>query len=200
MTSCFIWLPRLVLSVSGRLTQVRAHRRTTAAYERLGLGVRTSSVLLYPRSGQNAIDRLKKQLEQILAALRVRERAPRLELKAVCVHQVLRRACREREQDALTKGVRIHEQRSLIHGPDVLLILAVVTIVRQERWYIWHRLGVRRFWRWKSNSRGGRQRIEIESRALVGQISTDNQLWGTPSIHGELLKLGFSVINARRKP
>jgi two-component system phosphate regulon sensor histidine kinase PhoR len=79
-----------------------------AAYERLGLGVRTSSELLYLRSGQNAVDRLKEQLDQILAALRVRERAQRLELKPVCVHQVLRQACRESEQDALTKGVRIH--------------------------------------------------------------------------------------------
>ena len=49
------------------------------------------------------------------------------------------------------------------------------------------------FWRWKSNSRGGRPRIEIELRALIRQISTENQLWGAPRIHGELLKLGLSV-------
>jgi two-component system, OmpR family, phosphate regulon sensor histidine kinase PhoR len=79
-----------------------------AAHERLGLGVRTSSELLYLRSGQNAIDRLKEQLEQIVTALRVRERAQHLELKPVCVHQVLRQACRESEQDALSKGVSIH--------------------------------------------------------------------------------------------
>jgi transposase InsO family protein len=30
-------------------------------------------------------------------------------------------------------------------------------------------------------------------RALIRQISTENQLWGAPRIHGELLKLGFSV-------
>ena len=79
-----------------------------AAYERLGRGVRTSSEQLYLRSGQNAVDRLKEHLEQILAALRIRERAQRLELKPVCVNQVLRQACRESEQDALTKGVSIH--------------------------------------------------------------------------------------------
>ena len=78
------------------------------AYERLGRGVRTSSEQLYLRSGQNAVDRLKEHLEQILAALRIRERAQRLELKPVCVNQVLRQACRESEQDALTKGVSIH--------------------------------------------------------------------------------------------
>ena len=72
-------------------------------------------------------------------------------------------------------------------------ILEVVTIVRPETLVHWHRAGFRRFWRWKSNSRGGRPRIEIELRALIRQISTENQLWGAPRIHGELLKLGFSV-------
>jgi transposase InsO family protein len=73
------------------------------------------------------------------------------------------------------------------------LILEVVTIVRPETLVHWHRAGFRRFWRWKSNSRGGRPRIEIELRALIRQISTENQLWGAPRIHGELLKLGLSV-------
>ena len=73
------------------------------------------------------------------------------------------------------------------------LILQVVTIVRPETLVHWHRAGFRRFWRWKSNSRGGRPRIEIELRALIRQISTENELWGAPRIHGELLKLGFSV-------
>jgi hypothetical protein len=73
------------------------------------------------------------------------------------------------------------------------LILRVVTIVRPATLVHWHRAGFRRFWRWKSNSRGGRPRIEIELRALIRQISTENQLWGAPRIHGELLKLGFNV-------
>src|SRR6202022_723459 len=38
----------------------------------------------------------------------------------------------------------------------------------------------------------GRPRIEMELRALIRQMSTENQLWGAPRIHGEL-KLGFSV-------
>ena len=32
-----------------------------------------------------------------------------------------------------------------------------------------------------------------ELRTLIRQMSTENQLWGAPRIHGELLKLGFSV-------
>jgi len=72
-------------------------------------------------------------------------------------------------------------------------ILKVVTILQPETLVRWHRAGFRRYWRWKSNSRGGRPRIEIELRALIRQMSTENQLWGAPRIHGELLKLGFSV-------
>src|SRR5229473_1651794 len=72
-------------------------------------------------------------------------------------------------------------------------ILTVVTIVQPETLVRWHRAGFRRYWRWKLSSRGGRPRIEMELRALIRQMSTENQLWGAPRIHGELLKLGFSV-------
>src|SRR5713226_1617811 len=40
-------------------------------------------------------------------------------------------------------------------------ILTVVTIVQPETLVRWHRAGFRRYWRWKSNPRGGRPRIEI---------------------------------------
>jgi transposase InsO family protein len=72
-------------------------------------------------------------------------------------------------------------------------ILKVVTIVQPETLVRWHRASYRRYWRWKSNSRGGRPRIEMELRVLIRRMSTENQLWGAPRIHGELLKLGFSV-------
>src|SRR6202040_2988575 len=72
-------------------------------------------------------------------------------------------------------------------------ILTVVTIVRPETLVRWHRAGFRRYWRWKSDARGGRPRIETELRTLIRQMTTENQLWGAPRIHGELLKLGFSV-------
>ena len=78
-----------------------------SAHELLALGVRTSSELRCLRSGQNAIDRLKEQLEQILTALRVGEFPRRLELTPVRVQQVLRQACRENEQAALSKGISI---------------------------------------------------------------------------------------------
>src|SRR5712671_4181801 len=57
-------------------------------------------------------------------------------------------------------------------------ILQVVTILRPETLVRWHRDGFRRYWRWKSRSRGGRPQIETELRALIRQMSVENFLWG----------------------
>jgi transposase InsO family protein len=72
-------------------------------------------------------------------------------------------------------------------------ILKVVTIIEPETLVRWHRAGFRRYWRWKSRSRGGRPQIDVELRTLIRQMGIENLLWGAPRIHGELLKLGFSV-------
>src|SRR6202049_2714757 len=72
-------------------------------------------------------------------------------------------------------------------------ILKVVTIIEPETLVGWHRAGFRRYWRWKSRSRGGRPQIDLELRTLIRQMSMENLLWGAQRIHGELLKLGFSV-------
>jgi hypothetical protein len=40
---------------------------------------------------------------------------------------------------------------------------------------------------------GLRPRIDTELRVLIRRMSVENPLWGTPRIHGELLKLGFEV-------
>jgi hypothetical protein len=68
-----------------------------------------------------------------------------------------------------------------------------LTIVQPETLVRWHRGGFRCYWRWKSRRRGGRSQIKSELRALIRQMSLENQLWGAPRIHGELLKLGFEV-------
>ena len=109
---------------------------------------------------------------------------------AVLRHQliVLRRKVRGRAQ--LTNNDRWFLVQMYRWFPS---ILKVVTIVQPETLVRWHRAGFRCYWRWKSNSRGGRPPIEMELRALIRQMSTENQLWGAPRIHGELLKLGFSV-------
>src|ERR1035437_5373818 len=72
-------------------------------------------------------------------------------------------------------------------------ILKVVTIVEPETLARWHGAGFRRYWRWKSRSRGGRPQIDVELRTLIRQMGMENLLWGAPRIHGELLKLGFEV-------
>jgi transposase InsO family protein len=72
-------------------------------------------------------------------------------------------------------------------------ILEIITIIQPETLVRWHRAGFRRYWRWTSRRRGGRPQIQPELRALIRQMSLENQLWGAPRIHGELLKLGFEV-------
>ncbi len=45
-------------------------------------------------------------------------------------------------------------------------------------------------------NRLGRPRLAAEVRALISQMASDNPLWGTERIRGELLKLGL-VVSAR---
>src|SRR4029453_8334179 len=78
-----------------------------SAHELLGIGLRTRSELKHLRLGQNAIDRLKEQLAQLLTALRIRRRTGTLELVPVRVQQILNEACRENEEAALRKGISL---------------------------------------------------------------------------------------------
>ena len=55
----------------------------------------------------------------------------------------------------------------------------------------WQREGFRGCW--SRARRPGRPRIDSELRSLIGRMATENCLWGAPRIHGELLKLGFTV-------
>jgi transposase InsO family protein len=72
-------------------------------------------------------------------------------------------------------------------------VLKAMMILRPETLVRWHRAGFRRYWRWKSRCAGGRPQIHAELRALIWRMSVDNGLWGAPHIHGELLRLGFTV-------
>src|SRR6266513_3675748 len=72
-------------------------------------------------------------------------------------------------------------------------VLKAMMIIRPATLVRWHRAGLRRYWRWKSRSAGGRPQIHVELRALIWRMSVDNRLWGAPHIHGELLKLDFAV-------
>ena len=101
---------------------------------------------------------------------------------------VLRRKVRGRIE--LTNGDRLFLIRLYRWFPSVL---QTITIVQPETLMRWHRAGFRRYWRWKSRSLGGRPQIDGEVRALIRRMSVDNPLWGSPRIHGELLKLGLEV-------
>jgi transposase InsO family protein len=58
----------------------------------------------------------------------------------------------------------------------------------------WHRAGFRLHWKWLSRAtRGGRKSVGKEIRALIFRMAAENPTWGAPRIHGELLKLGFTI-------
>jgi putative transposase len=67
-------------------------------------------------------------------------------------------------------------------------------IVQPDTVVRWHRYGFRLLWRWKSLRGSGprRPRVERQVRDLIRQMANENG-WGAPRIHGELLKLGFDV-------
>ena len=72
-----------------------------------------------------------------------------------------------------------------------------LVIVRPETVIGWHRKGFRLFWTWKwRRGKPGRPPVSREIRYLVRRMSRENTRWGAPRIHGELLKLGFSISQA----
>ena len=70
---------------------------------------------------------------------------------------------------------------------EALVLVQPATVAR------WQREGFRGCWRHRSRRRPGRPRIDLQLRSLIGRMATENWLWGAPRIHGELLKLGFTV-------
>jgi transposase InsO family protein len=72
-------------------------------------------------------------------------------------------------------------------------LLGLAQVVQPDTIVRWHRAGFRAYWRWKSQGRAGRPRIERDLRDLIRRMCRENPLWGAPRIHGELLKLGFEI-------
>jgi putative transposase len=72
---------------------------------------------------------------------------------------------------------------------QALIVVSPETVVR------WHRAGFALYWRAISRARRvtGRKRISQEVRDLIFRMVAENQTWGAPRIHGELLMLGFDV-------
>ncbi len=57
----------------------------------------------------------------------------------------------------------------------------------------WHRELVRRKWTVKRPNPGGRPRIDPEPEGWIVRLAGENSRWGFDRIHGELLKLGFTL-------
>src|SRR3989454_8013810 len=73
-------------------------------------------------------------------------------------------------------------------GGPALAIVAPATVLR------WQRRRFRRHWATLSGRRpAGHPPVDAAIKALVRRMTAANPLWGAPSIHGELLKLGIDV-------
>ena len=94
-----------------------------SAHEMLGLHVRTESELRLLRCCQTAVDRLREELDQLLAALHLREQGDAIKRMSVPVETLLRQVRRENEIAALQKGVsvRIVETSTTIRSNALLL-------------------------------------------------------------------------------
>ena len=55
-----------------------------------------------------------------------------------------------------------------------------LAIVKPETVIKWHRQGFKIFWKIKSKHKGGRARIDIETRKLIIQLAEENSSWGIP--------------------
>src|SRR5205085_7259847 len=71
---------------------------------------------------------------------------------------------------------------------------SVLVIVKPATVIGWHRRGFRLFWTWKvRRGQPGRPPVPKGVRELIRKMSRENPLWGSPRIHGELLKLGIDI-------
>ncbi len=115
-----------------------------------------------------------------------------LEAEVALRHQllVLKRQCAGRRAQLRTSDRVVWSLLSRVwpRWRQALILVRPETVIR------WHRQGFRLYWRWKSRSRClGRPRIEREIRELILEMHRANPTWGAPRIHGELLRLGFTV-------
>jgi putative transposase len=144
---------------------------------------------------------LRSLLFAALAFVRTRRRSA-IEILALR-HQlgVLKRSVKRPRLTNVDRGLWVLLWRRWANWSDALIVVKPATVIT------WHRAGFRRYWTWRSRSKGGRAAIDAEVRKLIKRMASAN-LWGAPRIHGELLKLGIQSSEAtvskyiprRRKP
>ena len=80
------------------------------------------------------------------------------------------------------KGHALHER-----------LRACLVLVQPETLLKWHRDLVRRKWSFRQPNKGGRPRLDAELEALIVRLARENPRMGYDKIHGELLKLGYTL-------
>jgi putative transposase len=124
----------------------------------------------------------------VAASLRSRA-ALQIEILALR-HQlnVLQRSAKRPRLSAVDRWLWVRLSRNWSGWRAALKLLKPATVVS------WHYKGFRLFWTWKCrHGRLGRPAVSLEVRQLIRRMSRENQLWGAPRTHGELLKLGFDI-------
>jgi putative transposase len=69
----------------------------------------------------------------------------------------------------------------------VLLLFKPDTVLK------WHRELVRRKWSFDNGPKNGRPATNLELQALLLRLAEENPSWGYSKLHGELLKLGYTI-------
>jgi hypothetical protein len=69
----------------------------------------------------------------------------------------------------------------------------MLVIVKPNTVIGWHRTGIRVYWRWRSRPVCVQPKISEELRILIRRLAQENEGWGAPKSHGELLRLRFVV-------
>jgi two-component system, OmpR family, phosphate regulon sensor histidine kinase PhoR len=119
-------LESVLLAIAGHDLR-QALQAIQSAHEFLGRGDRTTSDLCQLRYGQSAIDRLRDQLDELVAALQLREHAKGVKLTPVRVGDLLERTAHENEVVAQTKGIIIRAtSTSATMKSDALLLSTVL--------------------------------------------------------------------------
>ncbi len=70
---------------------------------------------------------------------------------------------------------------------EVLLLFKPDTVLK------WHRELVRRKWTFANKPKSGRPAISSELQESLLQLARENPSWGYSKLHGELLKLGYTI-------
>lgn len=117
--------------------------------------------------------------QQIRILQRKFTRPPRIHRWEKCIIAML--AIRFRD---LTKGTGMGLGNRL---EEVVLLFKPDTVLR------WHRELVRRKWTYKRTQLGGRPCIAPTLEELIIQLARENPRWGYSKIHGEIIKLGYSI-------